>query len=69
MSNKDFKKLFFELLVYIYKNVQWCLNFIFIIIVTSFNFEAQIIYMWSLKLFKVNEILCVATFNIIYSIC
>ncbi len=52
-------KTFIKLLVYIYTNVQLCLNFIFIILVTSFNFEAQIIYLWSLKLFKVNEILCV----------
>jgi hypothetical protein len=33
----------------------------------SFNFEAQINYMWSLKLFKVSEILCVATFDTICS--
>ncbi len=53
-------------MVYIYTNVQLCFNFIFIIVVTSFNFETQIIYMWSLKLFKVGEILCVVTFD---SIC
>jgi hypothetical protein len=29
----------------------------------SFNFEAQIIYMWSLKLFKMSEILRVVTFD------
>jgi len=42
-------------------------NFIFIVLVTSFNFEAQIIYMWSLKLFKVSECLCVNTLDIICS--
>ncbi len=60
-----FKKTFIKLLVYIYTNVQLCFSFIFIIRVTSFNFEAQIIHMWSLKLFKVDEILCVATFDTI----
>jgi hypothetical protein len=54
-------------LVYIYTNVQLRLNFIFIILVISFNFEIQIIYMWSLKLFKVGEILCVNTFDTICS--
>jgi len=33
----------------------------------SFNFEAQINDMWSLKLFKVSEILCVVTFDTICS--
>jgi hypothetical protein len=41
LSNKGFKKTFIKLLVYIYKNVQLCLNFIFIILVTSFNFESK----------------------------
>ncbi len=54
-------------MVYIYTNVQLCFNFIFIILVISINFEAQIIYMWSLKLFKVNEILRVAIFETICS--
>jgi hypothetical protein len=58
LSNKGFLKTLIKLLVYIHTKLQLCLNFIFIILVTSFNFEAQIIYMWSLKLFKVNEILC-----------
>jgi hypothetical protein len=52
-----FLKPFTKLLVYIYTNVQLCFNFIFIIFVTSFNFEARIIYVWSLKLFIVSEIL------------
>jgi hypothetical protein len=52
-------------LVYIYTNIKLCFSFIFIILVTSFNFEARIIHMWSLKLFKVYEILRVATFDII----
>jgi len=46
---QGFKKTLIKLLVYIYKNVQLCVYFIFIILVTSFNFEAQIIYIWSLK--------------------
>jgi len=50
--------------VSIYTNVKLYFNFIFIIHVTFFNFEAQIIYMWSFKLFKVSEILHVATFDI-----
>jgi hypothetical protein len=54
LSNKGLKKNFINLLMYIYTNVQLCFNFIFIIIVISFNFEAQIIYIWSLKQFK-NE--------------
>jgi hypothetical protein len=64
LSNKGFKKTFIKLLVYIYTSVQLCLNFIFIILVNSFNFETQIIYMWSLKLFKVSEFLHVGTFDI-----
>jgi hypothetical protein len=56
-----------KLLVYIYTNVQLCFNFIFIILVTSFNFETQIICMRSLKLFKMSEILRVATFDTICS--
>jgi len=67
LSNKDFSKAFSELLVYIYTNVQLFLNFIFIILVAFFDFEAQIIYMWSLKLFQVTKILLVATFDIIRS--
>ncbi len=51
----------------IYKNVKLRFNFIFIIHVTSSNFETQIIYMWSLKLFKVNEILHVTTLDIMCS--
>jgi hypothetical protein len=50
--------------VYIYTNVQLSLNFISIILVNSSNFETQIIYIWSFKLFKVSEILCVVTFDI-----
>jgi hypothetical protein len=65
--NKGFHKTFAELLVYIYTNVQLCLDFIFIILVTSFNFEAQIIYMRFLKLFKVSEILHITTFDTISS--
>jgi hypothetical protein len=34
---------------------------------TSLNFETKIMYMWSLKLFKVNEILSVVTFVTICS--
>jgi hypothetical protein len=56
LSNKGFWKTFIKLLVYIYTNVQLYLNFIFVILVTSFTFEAQIIYIWSLKLFKMSEI-------------
>ncbi len=67
LSNKGFLKKIIKLLVSIYTNVQLCLNFIFIILMISFNFEAQIIYMWSLKLFKVNEILHLATFDTICS--
>jgi len=44
-----FLKAFIKLLVYIYTNVQLGPNFIFMILVISFNFETQIIYMWSLK--------------------
>jgi hypothetical protein len=65
ISNKGLKKTFIKLLVYIYTNVQLCFNFIFMIFVSLKVFEAQIIYMWSLKYFKVNEILCVATFDTI----
>jgi hypothetical protein len=50
--------------VYIYTNVQLYLNFIFIILLTSLNFETQMIYMWFKKLFKVSEIIHVATFDI-----
>jgi hypothetical protein len=46
---KRFLKTFIKLFLYIYTNVQLGLNFIFTILVISFNFEAQIIYMWSLK--------------------
>jgi hypothetical protein len=67
LSNKDLKKTFIKLLVYIYTNVQLCFNFIFIILVISFNFETQIIYMRSLKLFKMSEILPIGTSNIICS--
>jgi hypothetical protein len=52
-----FEKPFTKLLVNICTNVQLCFNSIFIILVTSFNFEFQIIYMWSLNIFKVSEIL------------
>jgi hypothetical protein len=45
MSNKSLKKNFIKLLVYIYTNAQLCLNFIFMIFMILFNFEAQIIYM------------------------
>jgi hypothetical protein len=62
---KGFLKTFIKLLVYIYTNVQLCFSFIFIILVISFNFEAQIIHMWSLKLFKVDESLRVTTFDTI----
>jgi hypothetical protein len=65
LSNKGFLKTYIKLLVYIYTNIQVCFSFIFIILVTSFNFGARIIHMWSLKLFKVDEILRVATFDII----
>jgi hypothetical protein len=47
--NKGFQKTFLKWLVYIYKNAQWWSNFIFIILVISFNFEAQIICMWNLE--------------------
>jgi hypothetical protein len=65
LSNKGFSKTFIKLLMYIYANVKLCFNFIFIIFVTSFNFEAQIIFMWPLKLFKVSEILHIDTFDTI----
>ncbi len=65
LSNKGFLKTFIILLVYIYTNVQLCFSFIFITLVTSFNFEAWIIHMWFFKLFKVDEILHVATFHTI----
>jgi len=67
LSNKGFKKIFIKLLVYIYNQIQLCFIFIFIVVMTSFKFECQIIYMWPLKLFKVNEILCVGTFDTICS--
>jgi len=52
---------------YIFTHMYNYVNFIFIVIVTSFNFETQLVHMRSLKLFKVSEILRVATFNIICS--
>jgi hypothetical protein len=58
--------IFIKLLVYIYTNAQVCLNFIFMILVTSFNFEVQIIYMRFKKKFKVNEISPIATFDTIH---
>jgi len=49
LSNKGFLKTFIKLLVQICTNVQLCVNFIFMILVIYFKFEAQIIYIWSLK--------------------
>ncbi len=54
-------------MVYIYTNAQLWFNFIFMILVTSFYFEVQIIYVWSLKWFKMKEVLCVVTFDTICS--
>jgi hypothetical protein len=36
-------------------------------LITYFMFEAQINYMWSLKNFKMNEILCIIIFYIVRS--
>jgi hypothetical protein len=33
-------------------------------LITYFMFEAQINYMWSFKIFKVSEILCITIFYI-----
>jgi hypothetical protein len=49
LSNKVFLKTFIKLLVYSYINAQLYFNFIFMILVISFNFEAQIIYLWFLE--------------------
>jgi hypothetical protein len=42
-------KTFIKFLVYIYTNGKLCLNFIFMILVTSFSFQAQITCMWLFK--------------------
>jgi hypothetical protein len=43
------------------------INCILMGLITYFMFETQINYMWSVKKFKVSEILHVTTFYIIYS--
>ncbi len=48
---------------YIKTNI-W-INFIFMVYITCLVVKAQINYMWFLKEFKMSEILCVSTFDII----
>jgi hypothetical protein len=54
--------MFIKLLVYFYTMIQLSINCILMGLITYFVFEAQINYMWSLKKFKVSEILHVTTF-------
>jgi hypothetical protein len=57
--------MFIKLLVYFYTMIQLPTNCILMRLITYLMFEAQIYFMWSLKKFKTNEILHVATFYII----
>ncbi len=66
LSNMGFKKTFIKLLVYIYTNVQLCLNFIFIILVTSFDFEVKS-FICDLKKIQNEYNLMCPTFGIICS--
>jgi hypothetical protein len=54
--------MFAKLLVYFYTMIELPINCILMGLITYFMFEVQINYMWSLKKFKVTEILCVTTF-------
>ncbi len=65
LSNKGSKSMFIKLLVYFYTMIQLPINCILMRLITYSMFEAQIYYMWSLKNFKANEILHVATFYIV----
>ncbi len=59
--------MFVKLLVYFDTMIQLPINCILMGLTTYFMFEYQVNYMWSLKKFKVSEILCVITFYIIWS--
>jgi len=69
--------MFIKLLVYFYTMIQLSINCRLMGLITYFMFEAQINCMWSLKKFKVSEILPITIFilyivpifpKIIYSI-
>jgi hypothetical protein len=66
-SNKGSKSMFIKLLVYFYTMIQLPINCILMDLITYFMSGVQINYMWSLKKFKVSEILCVTIFYIICS--
>jgi hypothetical protein len=57
--------MFIILLVYFYTIIQLPINCILMGLITYFMFETQINYMWSLKKFKMNEILH-ATIFVLY---
>jgi len=68
LLNKVIQIFFIKLLEYSYiKTNIWIYNFIFSVYITCFIVKAQINYMLSLKEFKMREILCVSTFDIICS--
>jgi len=57
--------MFMKLLLYFYTMIQLPINCILMGLKNYFIFEVQINYMWSLKNFKMNEILHVTIFYII----
>ncbi len=55
--------MFIKLLVYFYTIIQLPINCILMGLITYFMFETQIKYMWSLKIFKMNEIIHDTTYH------
>jgi membrane-bound metal-dependent hydrolase YbcI (DUF457 family) len=54
--------MFIKFSVYFYTIIQLPINCILMGLITYFMFEAQINYMWSVKKFKMSEILYVIIF-------
>jgi hypothetical protein len=66
MSNRGSRSMFIKLLAYFYSIIELPINYILMGLITSFMFEVQINYMWSLEIFKLSEISYVI---IIYTTC
>jgi hypothetical protein len=67
LLNNVFNHFLIKLLVYNYIKTSIWINCIFMVYIIFLIVKAQINYIWYLKEFKMSEILCVNTFDIIFT--